>query len=260
MEPVDWLPEWIAYPLFWIWLNQTLITGFFALAAAVLTVRVIRQQIAQEKVLAEQSLNREEQRITDEISRKHRAARAGLPLALTEIYEYSDACIKRLLQYVANGGHINTDIHFDVEFDQELQKLDRTRPEFPTAALQIIRDTIEYLEFKNAKTMQITIAFAQIQKSRFNSVLDSLHHADQFTPVATTADVFAAIRDALGLQMLTNAAYNFARGKSEDIGTLCSNLDARHKVEVSYYAKEPLARFIEERWPPSSLRELEKSE
>jgi hypothetical protein len=68
---------------------QTLIAGLLALIGAGWTVRNIRRQIEQTDDLERKRQQRDE-----------RAARAALPLALNELTQYCDDCIRLLVRYV----------------------------------------------------------------------------------------------------------------------------------------------------------------
>lgn len=61
---------------------ETLLTGVAALAAATLTVAKLNDQIRQTEQLA-----------SDQRQRRQRAARAVLPLALSELSDYAKACM-----------------------------------------------------------------------------------------------------------------------------------------------------------------------
>lgn len=64
---------------------ETLVAGLLALGAAVCTIRQIRSQIRLTSELA-----------ADQRLRRERAARAMLPLALSEFADYAVTCIKHL--------------------------------------------------------------------------------------------------------------------------------------------------------------------
>ncbi|MEM6411548.1 MAG: hypothetical protein AAF683_08425 [Pseudomonadota bacterium] len=257
MEPVDWLPDWLAYPLYWIWLNQTLFAGALAAYAAWRTVTAIRAQIRQERELFERKLVQEKEQRADDLDRKLQASIAGLPLALTEINKYTELCILRLLQYVSDDGDVHGDINFDVEFDRDLQQLDSSRPIFPIEALRIVQSTIEYADLSDAKKMQTLISFAQIQKSRFESTLDSLHGDNRFCSAITNMDLAKDIRDALALQKIVSAAYGFARARDTNISNLCSNIVAKDLLLNYYNAPPPIVDYVENNWPPNSITDFD---
>ena len=78
---------------------ETLFTGFAALVAAWFTVDHLKQQIRQTEDLAERARR---QRV--------KAARAILPLALSQLTEYATSCIKRLYAlwpYFRTDGSLN---------------------------------------------------------------------------------------------------------------------------------------------------------
>jgi hypothetical protein len=64
---------------------ETLVTGIGAVVAAFFTVRRLREQITQTQKLAD-----------DQRQRRARAARATLPLALSQLAQYATSCIKGL--------------------------------------------------------------------------------------------------------------------------------------------------------------------
>lgn len=81
------LPHWSQHVGQWLYDWQTLIGGSLALAAAGLTIRAMKRQMAQV-----------ETHRTDEIKRKHNAARIGMPFAVSKVSAWCQDLANLLLE------------------------------------------------------------------------------------------------------------------------------------------------------------------
>src|SRR4051794_8372567 len=87
--------HWKAHALGTLYNWQTLIAGMLALLGAYLTVKQIGRQINQANTSEERRRQREED-----------AAKAILPLSLSEIPAYCNECLQLLLRYVPAHGTV----------------------------------------------------------------------------------------------------------------------------------------------------------
>lgn len=97
MQP-EWLPEWLSWILEWMHQEQALVAGLLALAGAVATVIVIRKQIG---------LQEEQWRIERE--NREKAAKAKLPIALSEIVDYCNDAYSRSRRAFFQYENVNTE-------------------------------------------------------------------------------------------------------------------------------------------------------
>ncbi|MCR9270707.1 MAG: hypothetical protein NXH72_12020 [Hyphomonadaceae bacterium] len=142
MEPVDFLPSWLAEVLFWVYYNQTLIAGLLALAVAIRTVSSIRDQI-----------NLTQATEADRIKRRQRAARAALPATLSQIHRYAQDCINVVRELER--------LHNDNASSQLLDV-----PNLPDSALAALSTTIESVDPRDAKKLAGLLAQLQVQNAR----------------------------------------------------------------------------------------------
>ncbi len=204
LQPVDWLPDFLSYPLFWIYLNQTLIAGCFAVLIGWLTVKAIRRQISLQKELEDERRRR-----------SHLATVSGLTLTFSEIIEYAEACWHSSIRMLQKW--------------QEYQEWDRTSthefqlglPQFPFDAFREVQKAIETAEPEDAKKLAELLSFAQIQNSRLASL------AQQFFPathdqrsVIVKPNVYRAARDALEIRFRASRCLTYARQLSQHIDNL----------------------------------------
>jgi len=147
------MPTYVVTSYFWQIVDhwQTLITGIAALLAAAVTIVVLNCQIRQTRELA-----------NDQRQRRERAARAVLPLAVSQLQDYARACIKELYElrpYFQPSGSL----------DQE--KADKClsawpSPPLPEDVLSILKECIQFSDNAPAEAASTLIRRLQVQKSR----------------------------------------------------------------------------------------------
>ncbi|MGE6698969.1 hypothetical protein ACQKH5_14825 [Hyphomonas sp. NPDC076900] len=224
MGPVDWLPNYISYPLYWIYLDQALIAGSFAILAAFITVRAIRDQISQQNALEE-----------DRLKRRSRALRAALPSALSEYAKYTDNCLARiheLRKFLDEGGDF---VAVDV-------------PSYPNSAASKLSSTIECCHLEDAKKLAGILAWGQIYESRFNRLLQRSTDAARSI---SELDIVQLFYDTLCLRKLVDRAYEYGRGRESHIGDICSIDEAISTLHVSFKVTiDALDAKVRRQWPP----------
>lgn len=177
-------------PEFWVWVYhfQTLIGGLLALLAALATILFLNWQKQ------------------TEIEAKHRMLRAGLPIALSQIGRYANACIHYIGQ-IAYFSDAEGQLGQDVE-----------EPSFPSNAFKDVQKIIEtidedeYFEFLNLMN------FSQIQNSRFgNSAFESVGgNHESWKP--GESKMYALMEDALLLSAAIDRIFPYARNPSNQFG------------------------------------------
>jgi hypothetical protein len=155
---------------------QTLIAGLLALGGAWLTVRGIRQQIAQVTQIEQDRRLREE-----------RAARAVLPLALNALFQYTIDCITQLQPFIKQR-HRN-------------QAMDITHmvPKIPQAIFEPLRTYAKFGDSAMADKIQHLLHALQIQHYRLTTVFQKSYEnstkADIIDNLILAADLNAQIYD-----------------------------------------------------------------
>jgi hypothetical protein len=207
--PTDYAGVW---KLLYDW--QTLLTGVAALVAAWWTVRQIRSQIRQTEELA-----------TDQRRRRERAARAMLPLALSELADYAAACMTRLhalRPYFRPDGSLDST-------QADKAGADWTTPALPQNVLAVVKECIEFVDDGPARTLAVLIRQFQVQHVRLNDGISRLRRHDGVRLILW-AHVQQAIRDAAEVYGRTSAAFPFARGEA------IQQFDDRHVTNALYAA------------------------
>ena len=211
MEPVNWLPDVLSYPLYWIYLDQTIIAGAVAAIAAWITVRAIRDQISQQGDLE-----------NERIRRRSRAYRATLPYALYEFGKYTEESMR-----YAQKIQVWLDDH---------ERLDGPdRPLYPEKGASRLSDAIEYCTPNDAKKLAGILASAQIYDSRFDNFVQQFREDEG----SLTADDFRTIYfDGIGLKKLIDRAYDFGRGRELFIGEVCEVDAAINSLRIILLARD----------------------
>ena len=175
---------------------ETLVTGFAAVFVAWLTIGKLHEQIRQTGEIAD-----------DQRQRRARAARALLPLALSEIGRYATDCISLLyaLKPLFPGGGA----------------LDRTRigqplpipslPRLPENVLSLVKECIEFGDAAPAEAMTDLIRHFQVQNYRLSEDFSKLHLNDG-VHLVLWANIEQAILDAADLYARAGALFMFSRG------------------------------------------------
>jgi hypothetical protein len=125
---------------------QTLIAGFLALVGAGWTVRGLRAQIRQTEQLGEDRRRREDL-----------AARAVLPLALSDMSRYARDCIQLLSKYVTGGRPI---VPADLEW-----------PQASSESIATFRDCARFADPRVATQIHDLLSTLQVQQARLRSLI-----------------------------------------------------------------------------------------
>ncbi|MBN9081362.1 MAG: hypothetical protein J0I16_07665 [Rhizobiales bacterium] len=176
-EASDWLFRW-----------STLIAGVFALAGAAVTVWQIRKQISQSQMLSDRERDAESY-----------AARSILPLALSEICEYSASCLK---QQKAIFDAIRTGDNPDIVF-----------PKLSPSLIGYLRDAVRYSKSPYAKKIADLIAHFQVQQARLRDLQEEVLRRGASGVFPPYLD--QAILDAAEVYALASSLFDYARRQEE---------------------------------------------
>ncbi len=144
---------------------QALLWGLFGLVPAIATVWYLRKQNKQNENQHRVDMDINQSNRRDDMYRKHRAARAGLPLAIDTVSQYAIECFALLNQsfgYYDQNGDLNRSL--------VAQNLDEP-PSFPIEALEVLRRSVETADEQDAQKLSQLISFAQIHRARFEDHL-----------------------------------------------------------------------------------------
>jgi hypothetical protein len=198
---------------------EILLSGAAALGGAGWTVSKIRDQITQTDRIAD-----------DRRKRRERAARAMLPLALSELTQYATACIKRLYDlrpYFHDNGSLN---------QAQIAKSPPawTSPRLPENVLSLLKECVEFIDDAPAQAVADLIRHIQIQNYRLIDYISRL----QLHRSIGWADIDQAIRDAAEVSARALCLFPFSRGDSvyrltrAQVNTALSQAGCFHYQEI----------------------------
>jgi len=201
---MDWLGKFHIYvlgdfypqPDNWIYHYQTLLSGTAALLAAVITVGILWLQM------------RASERAHEEvIQRRFRSAKANLPLSLSDLFDYGEACIKVLSSFTKKST------------GSEPIQANVCAPEIPKAALSNLTELIEYSDHSDARYLESLLRFIQVQNSRFRSTLRDIHPSDSNGKIVGKHNLRHDVLDAHILLAMAGHIFPFARREVDHIGS-----------------------------------------
>jgi hypothetical protein len=173
---------------------ETLVSGIGAVVAAFFTVRRLREQINQTQKLAD-----------DQRQRRARAARATLPLALSQLAQYATLCIKRLYD-------LRPYFRPDADLVQRAQKCAAWElPSLSDDVLNSLKECIEVIDDKPAEAVIQLIGHLQIQRSRLEEYISRARINDP-THFVVLSNIEHAMYDAAEIHARTSTLFPFSRG------------------------------------------------
>lgn len=143
----------------------------------------------------------------DRRRRRERAARATLPLALTELCGYAIRCmegVERIRECVRADGNLDRGRALAVA--NEL-----AAPEIPLDALAVIKECIEYSDDVAAEAMAVLMRHIQLHHTRLGDLLARLQ-SSQRERIVLAINVDTALLDAAEIYARSEALFGFARG------------------------------------------------
>lgn len=240
MRPVDWLPELVAYPLYWITTHQTLVVGAFAVFVAGRTIVAIRDQISSE------TKSREEQRARELLSLK-----AGATVSISVVFQYAEDCIKYCKSFLRLDGALNGELIYDVDADFQ-NPYRGNLPEYPASAFEVLQELIKYADPADGAALHEILAFSQAHRSGLQRTANVLEGVDDSGLQLTSTDIYYEIRDAVGLRQHMVRLFGWSRGTDERIVALCDEREAVSALEWIGLGSRQLRQYILEHWPPRS--------
>jgi len=174
---------------------ETLLTGVSALMAACFTVVHLKRQIRQTEDLTEKA---RQQRV--------KAARAMLPLALSELSEYATSCIKRLYalwHYFQSDGSLD-------RCRADLPTL--TLPPVPDDVLLLLKECVAVMDDDPAAAAVELVSHLQIQRTRFADYISRVGKPNDGIHAIKRAHIDHGIWDASEVYARASSLFPFARG------------------------------------------------
>jgi hypothetical protein len=176
---------------------ETLVTGIGAVVAAFFTVRHLREQISQTQKLAE-----------DQRQRRARAARATLPLALSQLAQYATSCIKGLYD-------LRPYFQADHSMDDLVQRAKKCAawesPSLSDDVLNSLKECIEVIDDEPAQAIIQLIRHLQIQRSRLQEYISRACLNDN-THLVSLLNIEHGMCDAAEVHARTSTLFPFSRG------------------------------------------------
>jgi hypothetical protein len=177
---------------------ETLVTALAAIGAAAATIIKLNDQIRQTGKLAD-----------DQRRRRARATRAVLPLALSELANYSGVCVKQLYGL---RQYFNTAGWFDYSRSDEVLSAWES-PHLSENVLAVLKECIEFIDDDAAIAASELIRHLQIQQSRLRDNISRLRLNDGIH-VILWSNIDQAMRDAAEIYARAMPLFVFARGQS----------------------------------------------
>ncbi len=141
------------------WIDTTLVTGFAAVAAAALSIRAIRDQIAADERAVERQLQFSANAAHDDHDARLTGARAVLPITLSSICAHAEAVLAMMI---------------DLLRECEDERLPQTRelkfPELPVEAVHHLKLVIELSGKEDRAIYASLVGRLQIQSSRLRGL------------------------------------------------------------------------------------------
>jgi hypothetical protein len=218
----------------WIFKWQTLIGVFVATGAASVAVWNTTRSVKAAERLEQQRRNS-----------KQSAVRSLLPIALSEIVDYSEKSAKGLLELVGKCSH------------QQLPYRtaeDRHRQDLPTRALDILSEFLEYTDGENLRLIEQTIGLIQIHNSRVRGIIKGNNDPGEIE-VFTSEGIRSHIIDAASIAAGASAYFLYARRRSTalpSVTTWESVTDALKGMQMYGHANRELYQSIGRRMEISS--------
>jgi hypothetical protein len=205
---------------------QTLIAGLVALGGAIMTVHSVRQQISSSEQIDRRRRRAEEY-----------AARALVPLALSALHGYADACLEQLKT---------------VNFERPLAPIPEfTEPEIPQTHIELIRDCIKYADRNAAKEMADMLNFLQVQNSRLRNLGSRIRLGARQIFGAGVRDAYI---DSLELYARINRIYDYGRREGEESSGRIRREEmdtAMFGLQLSNLARQEIDKLLDIRFPTS---------
>ncbi len=214
---------------------ETLATGLLAATAAFATVQVMRRTISQN--------DRQE---AERRSRRERAARATLPLALSKLCEYATLCMKgveRIRECVDEQGNLDRKRAREAIANWTL-------PELPADTLSVVKGCIEHSDDQIAEAMAELIRQLQVQNSRLTGNLARIR---SLAPggIVLSFNIDTALVDAAAIHARCEALFPYARGTPTDTALPQAN-DIRRALWLARVDETKCRQAYENasRWQP----------
>src|SRR6267378_744866 len=184
----------------WIHQWQTLLAAIVASTIASIAAYVAFQNTSR-------SLAHAESLEPNRRHRKHAAARAVLPLALSQVIAYAERSARTLNELVGKceGETLPTGV-----------ATDRLVEPLPSETLKSLADFIEYTDTTSVEVIESTVAWIQILDARMRSIVQD-NNDPSGTHVVVRAGIEGRIIDAATIYAGAASAFDYARRRRADL-------------------------------------------
>lgn len=232
------------------WLSdfQTLLTGAAAVAAAFVSVREVRRQIRKADQVARRQLQHEKDMEAARVSAKEVAARSVLPLALSDISDYSEACSRSLENVLSQC--VNRRLPTTASIP--------AWPEFPMGAIDVLREVIEHSSGYSRQSCANLVGTLQVHRSRLHGLQRNVNKPGHIT---LSLNIERYIVDTAEIYAQASALYEYARRPElerpatvsfKDVGTALKLLSVDPLIEDQLVERYDLTS--NSRWVPPLAR------
>lgn len=212
---------------------QTLVAGLIALLGALLTVVVIEKQLA---------LARETE--DDRRKRKHYAARAGMPAALSELVDYSRQSYAVFKLVAPPGNFAGARILHDAPW------VSPRIPGIPSSALRVMTTCIESAPTNIMPDIANLVEEFQVLHARMLSLVQDVSPGS--TMIVTWHNLHDQISDMLEYELSCQNMFDYARRRSERVSSLITRQSMHTRAFFENFHAEDypgLAELIDRRFP-----------
>ena len=176
----------------WLYDWQTLISGFLAVGAAYWAGRLIQKQIAQNDALQQEDL-----------SRRHNAARAVLPLALSEISVFCQKIAENIADEIEVRSN-NEGTDWIAELAPEGSSKQLANQDFPASTIPTFQSFIETLtDEKNIRHVAELISSLQALNARYTSL--------NLYEIGAVISLYGLLIDTAKVKLLNDNIFNCGR-------------------------------------------------
>jgi low affinity Fe/Cu permease len=186
---------------------QTLIGAVVALFAALMTIQVIRQQISSADARSREQAQEQKIRVEDSRRRKSLAARALLPVDLSEAISYAEDCSRLITEAIGVFHSLSS------------PPVGLACPALPERIISNMQELIEHLPDSDAQALADMMGCYQVQRSRISGEFNEWNRGPTTgrMKVYTLNNIEFLMLETIKLHLLAENIFEFARRKVDTI-------------------------------------------
>jgi len=181
------------------WIDTTLVTGFAAVAAAAISIRAIRDQIAADERAVERQLQFAKVAARDDREARLTGARAVLPITLSSICAYAEAVLSAMI-----------DLLWECEDGRLPQAKELSFLDLPVEAIHHLKLVIELSGREDRAIYASLVGSLQIQSARLRGLRREMARAP-----ASQASIEGLALDATEIYARASLLFPFGRFETE---------------------------------------------